>query len=104
MGMLARGDRQQDIAAYYGVNIGRISEVANGEGDWPNAQPMPETDLPPSGPYVTLFALRSVIDALNEAIEVIEMAEAEDQIEDVKAALVLAKETLQRKIDSLEPA
>lgn len=26
-GMLIRGDRQSDIAAWYGVNIGRINEI-----------------------------------------------------------------------------
>ena len=29
-GMLARGDRQHDIAAWFGVNSGRIANVANG--------------------------------------------------------------------------
>lgn len=30
-GMLARGDRQHDIAAHFGVNGGRISEIATGK-------------------------------------------------------------------------
>jgi hypothetical protein len=30
-GMLARGDRQHDIAAYFGVNGGRIGEIATGQ-------------------------------------------------------------------------
>jgi hypothetical protein len=30
-GMLARGDRQHDIASYYGVNGGRIGEIATGD-------------------------------------------------------------------------
>lgn len=49
-GMLARGDRQHDIAAWFGVNGGRIAEIANGEkfGDVA-AQ---TTDLPPPGPYI----------------------------------------------------
>jgi len=103
-GMLERGDRQHDVAAYFGVNGGRIAEVATGDCDYPNAEPMEEGELPPPGPYLTTFAIRSVIDALNEAIEAIEMAEAEDRVEDVKAALILARETLQAKIDQLEPA
>jgi hypothetical protein len=65
---------------------------------------MDEAELPPPGPYMRKFALQSVINSLNEAIEAIEMAEAEDQIEDVKAALVLARERLQEKIDELESA
>lgn len=78
MGMLRRGHRQHDIAAYFGVNAGRIAEVATSDNEYPNAQPMPEEDLPPPGPYLTKFALQSVIDALNESIAVIEMAEAEE--------------------------
>jgi hypothetical protein len=30
-GMLKRGDRQHDIAAWFGVNGGRIAEIANGD-------------------------------------------------------------------------
>jgi hypothetical protein len=30
-GMLARGDRQYDIAAYFGVNAGRIAEISMGQ-------------------------------------------------------------------------
>lgn len=104
MGMLLRGDRQHDIAAYFGVNAGRIAEVATGDNEYPNAQPVPEEELPPPGPYLTKFALQSVIDALNESIAVIEMAEAEERVEDVRAALVLAREILQAKIDQLEDA
>lgn len=101
-GMLARGDRQHDIASYVGVNGGRIAEVANGTNVYPNAQPTPEADLPPPGPYMTKFAVQSVIDTLNEAIEALELAEAEDELAGVKAALVLARETIQKRIDTLK--
>ena len=101
-GMLLRGDRQHDIAAYFGVNGGRIAEVANGTNEYPNAQPIPEDELPPPGPYLTKYAMQSVVYTLNEAIAAIEMAEAEEEVADVKAALLLAKETIQEKIDQLE--
>jgi len=101
-GMLARGDRQHDIAAYFGVNAGRIAEVATNDCNYPNAEPIPDAELPPAGPYLSKFALRSVIESLNEAIEAIEMAEAEETLEDVKTALLLAKETLENKISDLE--
>ena len=101
-GMLSRGDRQHDIASYFGVNGGRIGEIANGTNAYPNAQPSPEADLPPPGPYLTRYALQSVIDTLNEAIGALDLAEAEKEIADVKAALLLAKEILQKKIDSLQ--
>jgi hypothetical protein len=48
MGMVARGDRDHDIAAWFGVNQGRIAEVKDGtkfgvvEAD--------QDDLPPRGP------------------------------------------------------
>jgi hypothetical protein len=51
-GMLARGDRQHDIAAWFGVNGGRIAEIATGVkfGTVVAASP---ADLPPTGPYLT---------------------------------------------------
>jgi hypothetical protein len=49
-GMLARGDRQHDIAAWFGVNGGRIAEIATGSTfRWVRAC-SPEK-LPPRGPY-----------------------------------------------------
>ena len=103
-GMLLRGDRQHDIAAYFGVNAGRIAEISTGDCAYPNAEPMPPDQLPPAGPYLTKFALQSVIEAVNQAIEAIELAEQEEELVDVKAALLLAKETLVQKIDSLREA
>jgi hypothetical protein len=103
-GMLARGDRQHDIAAYFGVNAGRVAEVATGEGEYPNAEPIDENQLPPPGPYLTKFAMQSVIRTLNQAIEALELAEAEEDVADVKAALILAKETLQEKIEVIVEA
>lgn len=50
-GMLARGDRQHDIAAWFGVNGGRIAEIAT--GDKFKHVPAQTTDLPPPGPYLT---------------------------------------------------
>jgi hypothetical protein len=92
-GMLARGDRQHDIASYFGVNGGRIAEIATGEGNYPNAQPSPEGERPPQGPYLTRFAVQGVIATLNEAIEALEMAAAEEELADVRAAIVLARDT-----------
>jgi hypothetical protein len=48
MGMLARGDLNQDIAAWFGENPARVVEVANGQafGVVPAA---PAADLPPRG-------------------------------------------------------
>lgn len=71
-GMLARGDRQSDIAAYFGVNGGRIAEINTGATGGEIAAALPN-DLPPAGPYFisgrstiraeeTLLALRDLID------------------------------------------
>ncbi len=49
--MLSRGDRQHDVAAWFGVNGGRIAEIATGKlFGW--VVPVADDDkLPPSGPY-----------------------------------------------------
>jgi hypothetical protein len=103
-GMLARGDRQHDIASYFGVNPARVNEIAGGGGNYPNAQPTVDADLPPEGPYLTRFAVQGIINTLNDAIEALDMAAAEEDIADVKAAILLARDTIQAKIDALEEA
>lgn len=71
-GMIARGDKQSDIAAYFGVNGGRISEVNTGKHG-PEIASAAQADLPAPGPYFasgrstirateTLTALRDLID------------------------------------------
>lgn len=48
LGMVARGDRDHDIAGWFGVNQGRIAEVKDGKfGSISMAKP---TELPPKGP------------------------------------------------------
>lgn len=79
-GMLARGDKQQDIAAYFGVNGGRISEINTGQcEDAVGVGPAVEADLPPAGPIMagrsalhmrdTLRALRNDIDRVLAEID-----------------------------------
>lgn len=48
LGMIGRGDRKHDIAAWFGVNQGRIAEADDGKFGTPPATR--EADLPPSGP------------------------------------------------------
>ena len=76
-GMLKRGDRQSDIAAFFGgVNSGRIAEINTGQ-KWDEVKAAPLAELPPPGPYMaarsaikakqTLEAMRDlIIDALAE--------------------------------------
>jgi hypothetical protein len=49
--MLHRGDRQHDIAAWFGVNGGRIAEISTGNTF--ASVPMATGDLPPKGPYLS---------------------------------------------------
>lgn len=87
-GMLARGDRQHDIAAYFGENGGRIGEISTGKrGQGITAAPSHE--LPPPGPYMagrsalrardTLKALRDLIDEALEDIDLYEKAADPDR-------------------------
>jgi hypothetical protein len=71
--MLARGDRQHDIAAWFGVNGGRVGEIAGGIA-YRSVQPEAGANLPPPGPYPTgrdatlaLQALVAARDAINSA-------------------------------------
>lgn len=65
-GMLARGDRQHDIAAWFGVNGGRIAEVANGYR-FSHILPAAVKDLPPPGPYPKAQEALAAIEALEVA-------------------------------------
>ena len=74
-GMLARGDRQHDIAAWFGVNSGRIAEVANGSRFCWIVAAEPSA-LPPVGPYPGASALAIAVNALHEARSTLRAAEA----------------------------
>lgn len=76
-GMLARGDRQHDIAAWFGVNGGRIAEIANGTKH-KNVAAAPKQKLPPPGPYLAgrdahaaMFALEEASRTINAALSLI---------------------------------
>lgn len=49
MGMVARGDRDHDIAAWFGVNQGRVAEVKDGS-KFGNVAAATGQQLPPKGP------------------------------------------------------
>lgn len=48
LGMQKRGDRDHDIAAWFGVNQGRVAEAKDGR--YAHITPAPATSLPPKGP------------------------------------------------------
>jgi hypothetical protein len=83
-GMLLRGDKQHDIAAWFGVNGGRIGEISTGQtGASVTAASVDQ--LPPRGPYMagrsanrardTLMALRELIDGAIRDIDLYEIGE-----------------------------
>ena len=73
-GMLARGDRQHDVAAWFGVNGGRIADIATGvKFSW--AAVAPSDELPPPGPYLNGRAAHAALAALAEARAALAMTE-----------------------------
>jgi hypothetical protein len=71
-GMLKRGDRQHDIAAWFGVNGGRIAGVAKGQTH--SHVKAATTNLPPPGPYLTGRDAHAAMFALEEAAKTINAA------------------------------
>ncbi|HEX3665767.1 MAG TPA: hypothetical protein VHU23_11100 [Rhizomicrobium sp.] len=47
LAMQNRGDRDHDIAAWFGVNQGRVADAKKGK--WGKPKPAPAKDLPPKG-------------------------------------------------------
>jgi hypothetical protein len=74
-GMLARGDRQHDIAAWFGVNGGRIGEIA-ARRKFADVAAAPLAELPPPGPYPSGREAATVMQALAQAREALDRAEA----------------------------
>jgi hypothetical protein len=62
-GMLMRGDRQHDIAAYFGVNGGRIGEISTGLR-FRSVHPAELVDLPKPGPYLRPADLMKELDEI----------------------------------------
>jgi hypothetical protein len=62
-GMLARGDKQSDIAACFLINGGRISEINTGQR-FADVTPKCIDDLPPRGPYPSPYTLWRAVQSL----------------------------------------
>lgn len=83
-GMVAREDRDHDIAAWFGVNQGRIAEVKDGTkfGIVPAA---PADQLPPSGPPgIKGRRLRTAIEAAIASLDKGDLKAAKDQLLEAK--------------------
>jgi hypothetical protein len=74
-GMLRRGDRQHDIAAWFGVNGGRIAEIASNR-TFANVFEADSSDLPPPGPYPALRDAARVAMSIRQAKDLLAKAEA----------------------------
>lgn len=84
-GMVARGDRHHDIAAWFGVNQGRIAEVVTGD-KFGNATAAPRGELPPPGPYSSGRSAFKAVAALEAAKEALEeaLSDIDDALKAVK--------------------
>lgn len=51
-GTLAKGDRQHDIAAWFGVSGGRVGEISTG-AKFAEVRPAEPEELPPQDPYLS---------------------------------------------------
>jgi hypothetical protein len=92
-GMIARGDKQQWIVAWFGgeMNPGRMSEIKTGKkgtvGEkFKGVAPAPREKLPPIGPYPSgrsahraLVALGPVKAAIDRAIKSLTSMDEEEQ-------------------------
>ena len=65
-GMLLRGDRQHDIASWFGINPGRIADVVSG-WRFTSVPPAPANDLPQPGPYLSGRDTQAALQALERA-------------------------------------
>jgi hypothetical protein len=92
-GMLARGDEQQWITAWFGgwLNSGRISEINTGKkgtvGEkFKDVEPAPREKLPPVGPYISarsayraLVALQPVKAAIDRALAALTIMDEQER-------------------------
>jgi hypothetical protein len=87
-GMLARGDKQSDIAACFMINSGRVAEINTGQR-FADVKPAAAVTLPPPGPYPSPYelmkmksdvwrsrvALETAADAIQEALVAVHKVE-----------------------------
>jgi hypothetical protein len=68
IGMLARGDNQHDVAAWFGENQARIVEAS--QGKFGTTEAAPASELPPKGaPGIKGRRLRAFVDKAVAALE-----------------------------------
>jgi hypothetical protein len=62
-GLLARGEKQHDVAAFFGVNAGRVAEVAKGY-KFADVPPSPKRELPTPAVVSLGYSSHVVLQAL----------------------------------------
>jgi len=88
-GMLYRGDRQHDIASWFGVNGGRVAEISSRTKF---ADVLMQKDrLPPPGPYLTGKQTHEAKIALNKLYQ--EMKRVEGDFDSEEANKLIQKST-----------
>lgn len=80
LGMIQRGDRKHDIAAWLGLNQGRIADAEEGKYGWHS--PAPASQLPPAGsPGPRARVLRSEVQKVLQLLNQQKIQTAIDQLE-----------------------
>lgn len=86
LAMLARGDRPHDVAAWFGVNQGRIAEIEDGE--FGLARETDSKTLPPKGsPGLKARRLMASLEEVQDLL----LTKGEDGIRDALAEIDAAK-------------
>jgi hypothetical protein len=86
LAMVERGDRRHDIAAWFGVNQGRIKEVEDGDHGLP-ALANPD-ELPPAGsPGPKALELRAAIQTVQDILLIKGASGVADALHQVKNAI-----------------
>jgi len=84
LGMVARGDKRHDIAAWFGENQARIAEIE--QGSHGSIAAAPATDLPPKGaPGPKGRRLRAFVRKALEALEANDVAAAKKALREGSA-------------------
>lgn len=81
IGMINRGDKQHDVAAYFGENQARIVEAT--EGKYGTLEAAPADQLPPKGPPgIKGRRLKAFVEKAVKALEGGDPKEALSQLQD----------------------
>lgn len=89
-GLLARGEKQHDIAAFFGENGGRVADIAKGR-KWPDVKPAPKVELPTPAQLVPWgFIMAEAQKALS--IAEIGIASARARLAEIETKLAAALE------------